>query len=178
MKKGKKFILAIDPALSTTGYAIIDYDTEEIVHLDKFTTTNKLSQDERIDAIISKLYSIAKEYAISHIVLEDGFCGLNARTNLSLSALRGGIIAVFRFTEHEVQHMLPSVIRKLFGCGGNAKKEQVAEKVTELYTNNPILKAVGPYSDKQNKNKTSDIYDAISIGVSYIRLSKNGAVNG
>jgi hypothetical protein len=65
-----------------------------------------------------------------------------------------------------VIHQQPSEIRKNFGLPGNAKKEQVATEVLKYY---PYLDSqIGPYSDKANKQKTSDIYDAISIGLSYI----------
>ena len=65
--------------------------------------------------------------------------------------------------------MLPSEIRKAFGCGGRAKKDEVAQAVINMYPNNDKLNNIGPYSDKQNKNKTSDIYDAISIGIAFIK---------
>ena len=61
---------------------------------------------------------------------------------------------------------LTKEIRKKFGLKGNAKKEEVAKEVLKYY---PELEMdIGPYSDKANKQKTSDIYDAISIGLSYI----------
>ncbi len=63
-------------------------------------------------------------------------------------------------------HRQPKEIRKNFGLSGAAKKEEVAQEVLKYY---PFLEQqIGPYSDKNNKQKTSDIYDAISIGLSYI----------
>lgn len=171
-QSNNNFVLSIDPALSTTGYAIINFDTEELVCVNKFITTNKIPQDERIEAIITELLCVAEKHSIKYIVIEDGFSGVNSKTSLQLAQLRGGIIAVFRINKYNIEHMLPSIIRKHFGCGGNAKKEQVAEKVTELYKHNEAFKLIGPYSDKQNKSKTSDMYDAISIGVGFIRYIK------
>jgi len=177
-QRNNNFVLAIDPALSTTGYAVIDFDTEELVYLNKFVTTNKIPQDERMNRIINQLFQVAKKYSVKNIILEDGFLGVNARTALQLATVRGGVIGVFNFNKYAITHMLPSEIRKHFGCGGNAKKELVAEKVCELYTDNEKLKIVGPYSNKQNKNKTSDIYDAISIGVAFIRFTKESMRDG
>ena len=74
--------------------------------------------------------------------------------------------------------MLPSEIRKTLGCGGNAKKEDVAQAIVNMYPDNKKLDIIGPYSDKQNKNKTSDIYDAISIGVAFVKNHNRGVVNG
>ena len=168
-QRDTEFILAIDPALSTTGYAVINLNTLELAYINKFTTSPKNSDDFRINEIVAKLFCVASQYSIKHIVLEDGFLGKNPSTAMQLATLRGAIIGVFSFHKYTVHHMLPSQIRKVLGCGGNAKKEQVAEAITTMYPNNKELEIIGPYSDKQNKDKTSDIYDAISIGVAFIK---------
>lgn len=167
-----EYILAIDPALSTTGYAVIDKDTLELIYINKFTTSPKNPDVFRINEIVAKLFCIAAQYPIKHIILEDGFLGSNPRTAIQLATLRGAIIGVFSFNKYIVHHMLPSEIRKAFGVGGNAKKEEVAQAVVNMYPNNKKLEIIGPYSDKQNKNKTSDIYDAISIGIAFIKTKK------
>ena len=68
--------------------------------------------------------------------------------------------------------MLPTEIRKILLNKGNAKKEEVAKKIQEIYKDNPNVN-LGEFNDKSNKKKNSDMYDAISIGVSYIRKKKN-----
>lgn len=168
------YVLAIDPALSTTGYAVIDQHGE-LVYINKFTTPNSISTDERIRLIIAKLYSITQQLTVKYIVLEDGYTGQNSKTSLQLATLRGAIIGVFQHRGFQVYHMLPTQIRKALGCKGNANKEQVAQKVSEIYKNNYKLNIIGPYSDKQNKNKTSDIYDAISIGVAFLKILQEGS---
>ena len=173
-----EFVLAIDPALSTTGYAVINLNTLELAYINKFTTSPRNSDDFRINEIVAKLFCIASQYPIKHIVLENGYLGANARTAMQLSTLRGAIIGVFSFNRYTVHHMLPSQIRKLLGCGGNAKKEQVAEEIVKMYPNNKKLDIIGPSSDKQNKDKTSDIYDAISIGVAFAKSLKEGNPDG
>ena len=177
-QRNTEFVLAIDPALSTTGYAVIDLNTLELAYINKIVTSPKKTEDERINEIIMKLFYIACQYPIKYIVLEDGFLGVNAKTSIQLATLRGAIIGVFSFNKYIVYHMLPSQIRKALGCGGNAKKEQVAEEIVKMYPNNKKLNIIGPYSDKQNKSKTSDIYDAISIGVAFGKSLKGGGVNG
>jgi len=177
-QRNTEYVLAIDPALSTTGYAVINMSTLELAYINKFTTSPKHSDDFRINEIVAKLFCIASQYSIKYVVLEDGFLGRNPGTALQLATLRGAIIGVFSFNKYIVYHMLPSQIRKLLGCGGNAKKEEVAAKVTEMYPDNKKLEIIGPYSDKQNKDKTSDIYDAISIGVAFIKSFKDGEENG
>lgn len=176
-QKDSEFVLAIDPALSTTGYAVINMNTLELAYINKIVTLPGKREEVRISEIVKELFHTAKQYPIKHIVLEDGFLGVNARTAIQLATLRGAIIGVFNFNKYLVHHMLPTQIRKELDCGGNAKKEQIAEEVIKMYPNNEKLKAIGPYSDKQNKNKTSDIYDAISIGVAFIKSLKDGNMN-
>lgn len=177
-QRDTEFVLAIDPALSTTGYAVIDVNTLELAYINKFVTSNKHSDDERINQIVARLFFVASQYPIKHIILEDGFVGANMGSALKLATLRGAIIGVFSFNKYIVHHMLPTQIRKILGCGGNAKKEQIAEEIIRRYPNNKKLEIIGPYSDKQNKNKTSDIYDAISIGVAFAESLKEGNADG
>ena len=177
-KRDDEFVLAIDPAFSTTGYAVININNLELKYINKFTTSPKKTDEVRINEIVTELFCIASLYNVKYIILEDGFLGRNPSTALQLATLRGAIIGVFTFNRYIVYHMIPSQIRKLLGCGGNAKKEQVAEEIVKLYPNNEKLKIIGPYSDKQNKDKTSDIYDAISIGVAFIKSLKGDNASG
>lgn len=173
-QRDTEFVLAIDPALSTTGYAVINMNTLELVYINKFTTSPKNSDDVRINEIVAKLFCVASQYPIRHIILEDGYLGPNPRTANQLAMLRGAIIGVFSFNRYIVHYLLPSQIRKMLGLGGQAKKEQIAEEIVRLYPDNKKLEIIGPYSDKQNKNKTSDIYDAIGIGVAFIKSHNGG----
>ena len=171
----QKCVLAIDPALSTTGYAVINVNDIDIKYVDKFTTSAKYSDDDRIDAIVTRLFAIAAQYNVRDIILEDGFLGKNAKTAMQLAQLRGAIIEVFRFNQYHVEHMLPSEIRHTLGIGGNASKEEVAMLISNMYKGNKKLDTIGPYSDKQNKNKTSDMYDALGIGVAYCKKKREKA---
>jgi len=166
-------ILAIDPSLSSTGAVIIrraiNKNRCELEEVNRITTSSKNTTDERIKQIIDELYYFAVENDVDTIVLEDGFSGRNLKTGLQLATLRGAIMGTFLRPGWPVIHMLPTQIRLLFGLKGNATKEEVAKQVINIFgEDNQIIQAIGPYSDKQNKNKTSDIYDAISIGVAYI----------
>lgn len=172
-----EYVLAIDPALSTTGYAVISMNTLELIYINKITTSPRKSDDERINEIVAKLFYIASQYPIKHVILEDGFVGRNMGTALQLATLRGAIIGVFSFHKYIVHHLLPSQIRKVFCLNGRAKKDEVAQAVVEMYPDNKKLAIIGPYSDKQNKDKTSDIYDAVSIGVAFIKSFRSEKVN-
>jgi len=160
-------ILGIDAAYSTTGYAVLEKETKKLIDAGKIITSPKYTDDVRIEELFDELMAIIKQYDIDVAIMEDGFSGTNRKTSMQLSYLRGGLTLLLRHNKILVEKQLPSTIRKNIGVGGNAKKEQVAEKVSIIYQNNVLLNQIGPYSDRQNKNKTSDIYDAISIAYSY-----------
>lgn len=172
--EGHRYVLAIDPALSTTGLAVLDIDTAELVFACKFTTSPKDPQDDRIMKVCTMAKSATDFYDITDVILEDGFSGTNLKTGLQLATLRGAIIATFRLANLHVCHLKPTQIRQMLECGGKASKEDVAEVVTKTYQGTPMFDRIGPYSDKQNKGKTSDIYDAISIGMAFIKMQKDG----
>lgn len=161
-------VLALDPSLSSTGYAFINSNDKKILIKGKIVTKSKETTDDRIQKIITFLKFIIKDNKInvSSVILEDGYVGINIQSSLKLAELRGALIAYFKYNHYTVIHQQPKEIRKNFGLKGNAKKEEVAKRVLRYYPN--IESEIGPYSDKPNKNKTSDIYDAISIGLSYV----------
>ena len=58
-----------------------------------------------------------------------------------------------------IEYLAPTSVKKIVTGNGKATKEDVAKYVQDHYIN------IGEYSDKSGKNKTSDIYDAISIAI-------------
>jgi crossover junction endodeoxyribonuclease RuvC len=144
-------ILALDPAYSTTGYAVLQIEDKKLIEINKITTDSKYDDDTRIEDILNVLYPIIKKYNINVIALENGYVGKNGKTSLQLSYLRGFMVSSFRSNKILTSKQLPSSIRKAIGLKGNAKKEEVANQLSIIYKDDPIFKTIGPYSDKQNK---------------------------
>lgn len=168
-------LLALDPSLSSTGYAV--FDNDKIFNKGRYQTTSDINTDQRIFNITAFIKALLHIYNVNVAILEDGFIGFNGKTSLQLAQLRGALINTLLFENIKVIHQQPKLIRKNFGLSGNAKKEEVANQVLLLYPD--LLNEIGPYSDKAGKNKTSDIYDAISIGLSYInKRDENVKSNG
>lgn len=167
-------ILAIDPSLSSTGYSVIDSETREIYDEGRYITKPSLKENDRIKNIVLKLYGVCILYDVTEVAMEDGFVSsINIKTGIQLAKLRGGIITYFMAKNIPVHTQLPSETRKNLGLKGNAKKEEVANKIIELYPE--IISKIGPYSDKSNKQKTSDIYDSICIGNAHLN-KKQGLI--
>lgn len=169
-------ILGLDASISCTGYAVMNNDTT-LVEFDKITTKPKEDEDDRIYKISIKIKRLIEEYDVDTVILESQFLGRNAKTAMQLSRLRGAIIFICKFLNVRLIHMPPSVIRmNLLGVGkGSASKEEVAQYISEYYINNEEVQNLGEFNDRQCKAKNSDIYDAISIALSYInKLAKEG----
>lgn len=161
-------ILAIDPSLSSTGYSIINSNTKEIIDICRYTTKSGISENIRIKDIVTELDNIFLiNNNIKEIAMEDGFSNSrNLKTGLQLAKLRGAIINHFLMNGVPVYTQEPSETRVNLGLKGNAKKEEVANKVLELYPD--LINRIGPYSDKANKKKTSDMYDSVCIGIAHL----------
>lgn len=159
-------LLSIDPSLSSTGYSVIDVSTREILLCSRYTT-KPMDENYRIKHIVTELNRIITLHKdVSSIAMEDGYIGASVKTGLSLCKLRGGIITYFMMKEIPVYTQLPSQTRKNLGLKGNAKKEEVAKEILRLYPH--LIDMIGPYSDKNNKQKTSDMYDSVCIGISHL----------
>lgn len=167
----REYVLSIDASLSCTGYAVLDKDTKDIVDVNKITTTSKIEEGERIFNITNELTEVMDKYDIKEVVMEDQFLGKNAKTAMQLSRLRGAIDFAVRLKGYRIEYIQPPLIKKIFTGLGNASKEDVANRIIEVYKDNIYVQALGPFNDKQNKQKNSDMYDAISIGSAYLTQS-------
>lgn len=161
------YILSIDPSLSSTGYSIINADTREVLFSSRYITKPNIPENERIKNIVLKLYEVSLDEDIKEVAMEDGFISsANIKSGMQLAKLRGSIITYFNINSVPVYTQEPSETRKNLGLKGNAKKEEVANKILELYPE--LINTIGSYSDKANKNKTSDMYDSVCIGIAHL----------
>jgi crossover junction endodeoxyribonuclease RuvC len=158
-------VMGLDPSISSTGWAVkID---EDIVDLGRITTTNKSEEDERIFQIAVQILQKAREHKIDAVIMESQFVYRNAKTALQLSRLRGGIVVLLKMANISVKYISPSEIKQAVTGNGKAEKEDVAATLLVIYKDNEKVQNIGPFSDKSNKQKTSDIYDAVAAVYSY-----------
>ena len=81
--------LGIDASLTSSGFCVMNNDKEVITY---GTIKTKPSQfdsfEKRIYYIADTIVSIAKEYNVTHIALEDIFFATNPKSTLLLGRLR------------------------------------------------------------------------------------------
>lgn len=172
-------VLGIDASISSTGYAVVDNDKfNTVADFGKIVTkkNNKiethLDEDCRICHITDTLSKIIDNNIVTIAVMESQFLGRNAKTGMQLSRLRGAIMYMLRSRGIRLIYLTPSEIRKKLMNNGSATKEEVAEYIRKYYEYDDSIQNLGEFNDKPNKNKNSDIYDAISIALAHNKSTK------
>lgn len=160
-------VLGIDASLRSTGWGIITASNLQLVDFGKIQT--KKTADENIDQTI---FEIAQEllhycdvYHVEAVGIEDGFVGKNMKTALTLARVRQGIITALMVRGIPMIYLQPAAVRSIFMQDGAASKEAVAHRIQFLYRSDERIAELGPFSDKNNKQKNSDIYDAIGVAI-------------
>ena len=105
-------LLAIDPSLSSTGFAVFDEDGK-LIEYGKQTTGNKIIEEDRICKIANKIKTLIEKYKIEVVVMETQFFSKNAKTSMQLSRLRGAITYVCRGLNVDMKYLTPAEARKL-----------------------------------------------------------------
>lgn len=166
-----KYVLGIDGSLSVTGLAIIDRKTEELLLATKVSTTKAKFPilEQRIHwigaSILRFMASFYPNLSSYYCGLENGFIGKSKGDGLNLGTMRGCCIGMIKMSGSEIQMFEPKAIRSKLSKG-DMDKEEVYDYIIQKYgLDHPVIQAIGPYSDKNNSHKTSDIYDAIGIAI-------------
>ena len=165
-------IIALDASLSSTGYCIMD-DNKEVIDCGKITTNSKNKDSHRISFICKKCEELIIIYDIKCVVIEGQFVSRNKNTAMKLSRLFGAIMYLSQIHDIDIISIEPNRVRSIL-LHGDCDKEEMAKFILDSYEFNCIVTSIGPYSDKSNKAKTSDIYDSISIGMAYMVGIENG----
>lgn len=170
-------VLALDASISSTGFAIVDFDNT-LLEFGKITTKksknidNDMDNDNRIVIIANAISELFKKYTITEVSMENQFVRNNIKTAMQLSRLRGALMMVCKLNGAVLSYPTPSQIRNNLMSNGSATKEEVAEYVRAFYLNDSRVQALGEFNDRQCKDKNSDIYDAISIALAHNKSAK------
>lgn len=154
-------ILGLDASLSCTGRCILEKNN--VISYGKIQTKKSDFDNDlqRLKHITDEIEKIAIQNKIKIAALEDSIPVKSSRSVMQLNILKGELIRALQMNQIDIDLIFPSSVKKLVTGNGRATKEDVAKYIQENYID------IGEYSDKQGKNKTSDIYDAISIAIAH-----------
>lgn len=167
----EKVIIGLDLSLNSTGICVMNGENGEVVAYDNLPTKEKdfKSDEERFTHIARCIITIAKEYNVTHVAIEDSFNGTNPKVGKKLARLYGAVACMLYdngFTL--IYSYLPASWRKSVMGVGNKSKEGTYKWVCEN-----IIDIGIPFSEK-GKNKCDDICDSICIAYClYKKLNKN-----
>lgn len=156
MQNDNEYIMALDLSLTNTGIAIFD-NNENVVYIDNAPTDSKDCYPLRLKAIFDKIRELANQYSPSVIVIEKGFTRFHASTQALFRVQGVVMLAVYNYLQIFYS---PSTIKKCVAGKGNASKSAVLQEVVKIYPDVDI--------------KNTDQSDAIAVGITYFRKSKNG----
>lgn len=159
--------MAVDPSLSSTGYAILDKIDGDAIRVGRIITHKNISNPERIRTIYSEITAMIIENSqINTLVIEDQFMYKNADTLKKLSQLRGVIILSATLLGVPCFTYTPTQIKKAVTGNGNADKNEVYQGIRSFYKHNQMVfnHLYSPNVMASGKNKNDDISDALAIG--------------
>lgn len=162
-------ILGIDPSLSHTGLAILDYNVDiqqgKVLATQVCITTPKEKIEDRLDFIYNALQKLANEYPINMIAFEELPCMKNNSTIKKMAYVLGIILLFSKQSQIKIHGYYPLTIRSTITGNIKSSKEEVAKEVLS------ILKTTkeGLYFSNK-KQYYHDVTDAIAVAFTHLKL--------
>jgi crossover junction endodeoxyribonuclease RuvC len=148
-------ILGLDPGLGTTGWGLIEADSNRLKHVAngqlKTTTTAPLPQ--RLASLADQLDALIAEHRPDAAAVEEVFVNANPQSALKLGQARGVAIMIAARSGIEVGEYAARLVKKAVVGTGNAEKAQVHAMVARLL---PGVKIAGP-----------DAADALAVAITH-----------
>ncbi|OQY10705.1 MAG: hypothetical protein B6I28_00500 [Fusobacteriia bacterium 4572_132] len=160
-------IIGLDLSLRSTGYAIIDVVTGNILSMDTIKTSKEMSDQETFMHISGKIIELCKKHNVKYAARETTFVK-QRKTAIRLAELGGSVLtALLRTVGVKVlEGYAPANIKKVITGKGDKEKKDVAAELQKTY---PGLFFDLPFSMKELKRKkiikTDDLYDALGVAV-------------
>lgn len=155
-------ILGIDPALSITGYGVIDFSKPKLflVEAGIITASSKIVLPKRLDKIYSAVMRLLSETKPEVMVLEKIFSHYRHPTTSYLLGQARGVICLACAKENIplVEYAATRVKKAIVGCG-RAAKSQVQRMVLDTL-------------DLHTLPKYTDVTDALALAIAHCYIAR------
>ena len=157
-------IIGIDPGLRNTGWGIIEFKNNRLIHIDdgSISPSSISSVGERLLFIKNKLSLIVKKYDPNISAIEQIFVGPGTGSSLKLGMARGVSILVLAQAGLQIKELPPKLVKKTVTGYGSASKDQIKSMIEKLLNIIP---------------KNEDSSDALAIAISAQHLDYNNITN-
>lgn len=128
---GGFIVMGIDPSLTSTGYAFIDYSNEQFSALDYGLIKTKSSQSlpNRLSAIFHAVSQLVEKHHPDVVAFEDVFYAQNPKIALLMGHARAASLVAAASRNISVAEYSAREIKMSVSGYGNASKEQVKRMV-------------------------------------------------
>lgn len=155
-----KRILAIDPALRNTGYAILASNGADITSITYGTIQNppKRLTSGCLVAIREKLNDLIKEFQPTECAIEATIYVQSYRTAITLGAVRGAVLIAAAEHGLAIYDYSPKEVKQAAVGRGAADKTQVAFMMRSML--------------RLRETPPPDAADALAVGLAHLQASK------
>ncbi len=152
-------VLAIDPAVRNTGYAVLEGDPRQptVLAFDVITIPAKLPQSAALSAIRTHLVNVIRKFQPDEVAVEGIIYVQSHRTAISMGAARAAALIAAADHGLAIYEYAPRKIKMAVVGRGTADKSQVAFMVRALLG----LAATPP----------PDAADALAIALAHLQAS-------
>ncbi len=152
-------VLAIDPAVRNTGYAVVEGDGHKAAALafDVISIPDRLPQSAALAAVRSHLRNVIEKHQPDEVAVEGIIYVQSHRTAISMGAARAAALIAAADAGLSVFEYAPMKVKMAVTGKGKADKQQVAFMVRALLG----LSETPPH----------DAADALAIGLAHLQAS-------
>ena len=125
-------ILGIDPGTNTTGWAVIESDTMEVIDFGCICPPKGATAAQKYRIIFDAIETLINRYQPRALSVEGQFMHKNALSALKLGMARGMALLAAEKASLEIAEYAPKKVKKAVVGNGSASKEQVQWMIQKL----------------------------------------------
>ncbi|MEX1119262.1 MAG: crossover junction endodeoxyribonuclease RuvC [Terrimicrobiaceae bacterium] len=155
-----EILLAVDPSLRGTGYAVMAYSAnrEKVLTYGVISNPAALSQSACLVAIYDSLDAVIREYQPAAMAIENVIYVQSYRTAIILGSARGVALLTAARRALEIFEYAPRRVKQAVVGRGGAQKQQVGFMIRALLG--------------LTETPPPDAADAIAIGLTHIQTAR------
>ena len=146
-------ILGLDPGLRATGWGIIEFHEQKLVHVAHGVVRSQTNADlsDRLCELFKGLQQVIETHKPTGAAVEETFVNTNASSTLKLGMARGIVLLAPALYNLQVGEYSANHVKKTVVGAGHAEKEQMMAMIRYLL----------PKCDEL----TSDAADALAVAI-------------
>lgn len=125
-------LLALDPSLAETGFAVLDITTETVLSRGTIPINRRQAHSKRLSALADAIRKLIRSQRPTEAAIELPFVGHNRSTALTLGAVRGVLLYLTELHRLPVHEYTTTQIKSAITGNPTASKHQVQQMVRRL----------------------------------------------